>query len=248
MGEDLLPLLSSATVLLFTATATQAKQEEIISNLKLTDPVKVIENPDRHNIYYAIIERPSSQKTQEHLDEILEKMSSDLKEKQDTYPLTIVYTTTNVIAYCFATLQQKLGKLQYIGDPVPANRVFAQYHQEYTTSMKELILKELGNSDSKLRVVFATVALGLGLDIPHIHHVIHYRPPTTLEQYFQETGRAGRDGKQAYSTMYWNNTDIRSNRPGIDKAIIKYYRENDCLRKNMLAHFGFKCKLSLFPC
>ena len=62
-----------------------------------------------------------------------------------------------------------------------------------TKAMKEQILKEMVSPTSKVRVIFATVAMGMGVDIPSIRNVIHVGPPRTVREYFQETGRAGRD-------------------------------------------------------
>ena len=101
--------------------------------------------------------------------------------------------------------------------------------------MKSQILTELSSSQSKLRVVFATVALGMGVDIPCIRNVIHVGPPDTVREYFQETGRAGRDGKQSVAVLYYNNHDIATNRPGISDSIREYCKLQDtCLRMFLL--------------
>ena len=78
--------------------------------------------------------------------------------------------------------------------------------------MKDQILKELSSTVSKVRVVFDTVAMGMGVYIPSIRTVIHVGPPHTVREYFQETGRAGRGGKQAHALLYYNNRDIAKNR------------------------------------
>ena len=72
--------------------------------------------------------------------------------------------------------------------------------------MKRFIVQELCKVKSRVRIVFATVALGMGLNAPHIRQIIHYKPPTSLEKYFQETGRAGRDGLQSTAVLYYNNS------------------------------------------
>ena len=92
--------------------------------------------------------------------------------------------------------------------------MFAQFHAPQTKAMKEQILKELASPTSKVRVIFATVAMGMGVDIPSIRNVIHVGPPRTVCEYFQETGRAGRDGKLATATLYYNNMDIARNEQG----------------------------------
>jgi len=226
--------------MLFTATAPPSKQEELIKLMLLKDPVKIIMNPDRHNIFYNVICRPPSQDTQDHLDEILDRIGEDLLKDPDNYPITIIYTDTRVIAYAYRYLERKLGRKQYTGTVTPENRIFAQFHQEYTVKMKSHIVSEICKIDSKIRLVLATVALGMGLDAPEIRRVIHYKPPTSLEKYFQETGRAGRDNKQSEAILYYNATDIRSNRPGLTKEMARYCKTTVCLRETMLEYFGHK--------
>ena len=170
-------------------------------------------NPDRTNIKYIKIERPPSSDTQDHLDEILKPMVNQLLEEQDKYPLTIFYTYTNVVSYAY--FEKKMGKDQYLEAMIPENRPFAQYYMNYTEKMRKFIVQDLGKENPKMSVVFATVALGMELHAPHIRVVIHYKPPTSIEKYFQETGRAGRDVISSKAILYYNNTDIRKNRPGI---------------------------------
>jgi len=134
-----------------------------------------------------------------------------------------------------------MGDHQYVGAHIPENRLFAQYHQTYTEKMKTFIVSEICKDCSKIRVIFATVALGMGLNSPHIRVVIHYKPPTSIEKYFQETGRAGRDGLQSTAMLYYNNTDIRKNRPGIEPQMIQYCKnDSKCLRSMMLECFGYQ--------
>ena len=68
---------------------------------------------------------------------------------------------------------------------------FAQFHAPQTTEMKQEILKQLCSQKSTIHVVFATVAIGMGVDIPDIRQIIHVGPPCSMKAYFQETGRAG---------------------------------------------------------
>ena len=93
--------------------------------------------------------------------------------------------------------------------------------------MKDQILKELSSSVSKVRLVFATVAMGMGVDSQSIRTIIHVEPPRTVREYFQETGLAGRDGKLAHAVLYYNNRDIAKNRRGMSDNIRNFCRLKD---------------------
>jgi len=75
-----------------------------------------------------------------------------------------------------------------------------------------------------VRVVFATVAMGMGVDIPSIRHVIHVGPPRTIREYVQETGRAGRDGCFSTAILYYNNRDIAKNWQGMSEDVRTFCR------------------------
>lgn len=208
--------------------------------MQMTEPKVAEMNPDRSNVTYIKQQRPPSTETKDHLDVLISGICAELDEQGCRYPQTIVYTDTSTIAYSYWLTEKILSQeKQYVGEYIPENRIFAQYHSEYTERMKDYIVTELCKEESKIRLVFATVALGMGLNAPHVRHVIHYKPPTSLEKYFQETGRGGRDGEQAKATLYFNNTDIRKNRPGITESIITFCENDTCLRQFMLGHFGY---------
>ena len=80
-------------------------------------------------------------------------------------------------------------------------------------------------------MVFATVAFGMGVDIHSVRQIIHIGPPRTIREYFQETGRAGRDGKFSKAILYYSNRDIAQNKPGFQEEVRTYCHCNDqCLR------------------
>ena len=132
-------------------------------------------------------------------------MAIELKEIKLNYPLTILYLPLKWCGFAFKFFDKHLGKEQYYplgAEALPENRLFAQYHDPQTTAMKDQILKELASPASRVRIIFAAVAMGMGVDIPSIRCVIHVGPLRTIREYFQETGRAGRDGKPAIAVLH----------------------------------------------
>ena len=135
-----------------------------------------------------------------------------------------------------------MGHNQYYQEDVPAipeNRLFAQFHAAQTTQMKNGILQQMCSAKSIVRVIFATIAIGMGVDVPNIRHIIHISPPGTVKQYFQETGRAGRDGKPACAILYYSNRDIGKNRPGMEDSMRSFCKNDTCLRKELLKSLDF---------
>ena len=89
--------------------------------------------------------------------------------------------------YAYTLFNRILGDNQYAGeDPVPSNRLFNQFHCPQTSAMKKDIMEQLATSKSHVRVVFATAALGMGVDVPCVENIIHLGPPSSLELYMQE--------------------------------------------------------------
>lgn len=167
-------------------------------------------------------------------------MAEELKLKKLQFPITLLYTTDSVISFAYAFVSKVMGNEQYYnGVESYKNRLFGQYHQVYSQKVKEHIVSQLGNPNCTIRLVFATVSLGMGLNAPHVRHVIHYKPPRSIEKYFQETGRAGRDGLPAKATLYYNRSDIKDKKTFQQRMIDYCKLEDRCLRNFMLEHFGF---------
>lgn len=169
---------------LFTATASQSTKENLVKNLGLRDPLFISKNPDRPNIKYYKYDRLPSVRQEDDLDKILGDIVTGLQEDRRHYPLTFIYTDLESIRYGYRFLESKLGVES------PENRCYAQYHTHYPDKMKNFIISEISKSEPVIRVVLATVALGIGLHAPAVRKVIHFKCPTSIEKYLQETGRA----------------------------------------------------------
>lgn len=225
-------------VVALTATASKRDVTEIKVSLNLKNPLEIVGNPNRPNIFYKKVFRRGDDV--DFFDELLNPIAIGLKEKKVDYPISILYLPLRWCGFSFKFFQKQLGDDQYYSpvNPVerkPENRLFAQYHSPQTRTMKDSILKELSSPSSTVRVVFATVAMGMGVDIRSIRNIIHVGPPRTIREYIQETGRAGRDGKQSFAVLYYNNRDIARNKEGMSDEIRQFCRlEASCLRKFLL--------------
>ena len=169
---------SSAPAVAMTATASKDDRESIKKSLGLKTCAEVIGNPDRTNIMYEKHFR--GEPDVDSLVRILSPIAEDLLKERINYPLTIIYIPLKWCGFAYKIFESVLGNSQYFPTgsmPVPENRLFAQFHSPQTQEMKDVILKQLCSSESTVRVVFATVALGMGVDIKGIRSVVHITPP-----------------------------------------------------------------------
>ena len=138
----------------------------------------------------------------------------------------------------------KLGKDSYypLGAPeVSDHRLFGMFHANTPVHNKDVILRSMLVEDGVVRIVFATVALGMGVNFVGLHRTIHYGAPSSIEDLFQESGRAGRSGEPAKSTVYWQPSDAKrkqdlSNPRNVEELAVRNYLENDrvCRRLQLL--------------
>lgn len=226
----------SVPVIALTATASKSDVIAIKESLNLKSPLKIIGNPNRPNIFYEKVFRKGEDI--DFYDELLQPIACGLKKSTVEYPLTILYLPLKWCGFAYKYFESHLAQQQYYPSnaaSLPENRLFAQYHAPQTSTMKDQILTELASPTSKVRVIFATIAMGMGVDIPSIRYIIHVGPPRTVREYFQETGRAGRDGKLSTAVLYYNNRDIAKNREGMTDDIRTFCKlDNACLRKFLL--------------
>ena len=246
---DARSLFSTKPVVVLTANSDPTVQEDLIKRLSLPDVVKVTAAVDWSNIKFIKKERPPRYDCDEdYLEDILDDMATYLRAQRDTYPFTIMYfQDITHTSNAYIHLRHELGKDQFNGEPVWENRMFQMYHGANDDETRDLILKEINKPDSRIRVLFCTAGLCLGLDLPAIRQVIHFGVPLCIETYLQQVGQAGRDGLPSSATLYYRKTNFRKRKP---KRYMKPFFEHDqtmvdyclskgqCLRELLLTHIG----------
>ena len=226
----------NAAIIALTATANKMDRIKLKDSLNTKNPVEVIGDGDRPNIFYSKVFREGHEIAS--YENILMPIAQKWMEMNVKYPITILYLPLRWCGFAYKLFDTILGSKQYFPPgvhPIPEKRMFAQYHAPQTLAMKEMILRDLtSRSPGTVRVIFATVAIGMGVDIPSIREIIHVGPPSSVQQYFQETGRAGRDGLPSKAVLYYNNRDISKNRHVGEDMRAYCQIEDHCLRSFLL--------------
>ena len=227
-------------VVALTATATEKTRSLISSSLGMVDPVIIAVNPNRQNIFYSCSPRPHT--GDDKIEVLLLPYIAKLKVMREKMPLTVMYSSLQVCGECFSVFDRYLGEEQYtpLGSPHFAkNRLFAQFHAHYPEKEKNDILDDLLKGPGKIRVLFVTIAFGIGVDCPSIREILHIGVPNTMEEYFQESGRAGRDGKPALSKVLYNSYDVSKAQKNFQPVMRKFVSTDNCRRRVILEYFGF---------
>lgn len=188
---------SNVNVMALTATATIDTYQCALKQLSMTDPVLVSLPPDRGNIVYSI--HPAVT-----LDELSDILCRDLCSTN--FPKTVVFVRKyRDCSDLYSQVAHKLGGEITSPSNYPNLSQFRRiemFSRVLTADKKEQILSSFSSKESTLRLVIATSGFGLGVDCPDIRTVIHWGLPCTIEEYVQETGRAGRDGGHAEAILY----------------------------------------------
>ena len=187
-----------------TATASKALIKSITETLQFDNPVIIRKNPNRPNVYLEKKKRLDNVYGIASYNRILIPIAKELKVKKKVFPITIIYMRLKYCGYASILFEDIIGK--------STERLFAQYHAPQTARMKNEILCDLLKEKSNIRVIFATSALGMGVNVPNAHYIIHIGPPSSLEAYVQEIGRAGRDGSPSKAILYYCNSDFSEKR------------------------------------
>ena len=195
-------ILDNVGVLALTAIASHATFSAICERLSVNiKKVKLVAiPPEREKITYTV-------KPLKPLHELASDLSKDIGVLKLNYPKTIIFGRKyNDCSTLYRLLCHYLGK-NLTSPPGYPNfhqfRLVDMFTRASTAEMKEKVLLSFSTPNSKLRLVVATTGFGMGIDCLDIRQVIHYSPPSDVEQYVQESGRAGRDGLQSEAILLY---------------------------------------------
>lgn len=253
IGEFIAGLPTRPTVAAFTATATERVRRDIVSILGLHTPSITVTGFDRPNLYFDVISMPRKDKAS--------WAASYIASHPDESG--IVYCATRKETEALAeSLNSAVAELRAAGgaDVSDIGTIAVAYHGGMSADAREKAQRDFVTD--RVPVVVATNAFGMGIDKSNVRFVIHHNMPESIEAYYQEAGRAGRDGEPSRCTLLWNESDIVTRRRLLDSdyenerltpeeqeavraskrrlldAMVGYCRTTDCLHAYMTRYFG----------
>ena len=238
IGDFIAGLPQRPPVGAFTATATERVRRDIVGLLGLRNPAVTVTGFDRPNLYFDVVKLETKYKAA-----WVARYVADHPDESG-----IVYCATR------KTTDALADTLNQMGHPAVA------YHGGMSPDAREAAQRDF--ITDKVPVVVATNAFGMGIDKSNVRYVIHHNLPESIEAYYQEAGRAGRDGEPSRCTLLWNESDIVTRRRLLDNdyenerltpeeqeivrqskrrlldGMVGYCRTTDCLHRYMTRYFG----------
>ena len=221
----------------FTATATERVKNDIVASLGLNNPVTMVTGFDRPNLFFRVVTRKGGSQKDNSIINYVKKHEDESG---------IIYCATKKNVDKLYTLLNEQG--------ISAGR----YHAGLSNDERKQNQEDF--TYDRIRVMVATNAFGMGIDKSNVRYVLHYNMPQSLEYYYQEAGRAGRDGEEAECVLFFSKQDIMINKfllqnkasagdvaSDIQKTandqrklqqMINYCETDKCLREFILSYFG----------
>lgn len=221
----------------FTATATERVKNDIVASLGLNNPVTMVTGFDRPNLFFRVVTRKGGSQKDNSIINYVKKHEDESG---------IIYCATKKNVDKLYTLLNDQG--------ISAGR----YHAGLSNDERKQNQEDF--TYDRIRVMVATNAFGMGIDKSNVRYVLHYNMPQSLEYYYQEAGRAGRDGEEAECVLFFSKQDIMINKFLLQnkasagdvasdmqktandqrklQQMINYCETDKCLREFILSYFG----------
>lgn len=224
--KELKNVLPGVPVMALTATADETTRNDIIKQLGLNNPLKLLSSFDRPNLTLAAELNPGKQRRLRYISDLIKNNPDDSG---------IVYCLSRKATDAMAT------ELKQLGFKVEA------YHAGMSAAERTRVQQLFINGD--IQAICATVAFGMGIDKSNIRWVVHNNLPANIESYYQEIGRAGRDGAPANTMLFYSYSDVMtrrnflqdSGRPDIDglklDRMLEFAEGRVCRRRILLNYF-----------